>query len=142
MRRIAFSSALMLLALTAPDRVVFGQEQQQLDVLQQQIENGKAAEARIAEEVAAAIQEQDEVAGKLAAVAKSIQAQEATLAKGEADLAKLKTERASLLAELGEKQDVLSELLAGLQQLEQNLARLIARLDVDETAGRTPLSQL
>ncbi|KFI07593.1 MarR family winged helix-turn-helix transcriptional regulator [Massilia sp. BSC265] len=29
-----------------------------------------------------------------------------------------------------------------LQQLEENLARLIARLDVDETAGRTPLSQL
>lgn len=31
---------------------------------------------------------------------------------------------------------------ATLEQLEQNLARLIARLDVDETAGRTPLSQL
>ena len=120
MRRLALSSAFMFLALAAPERAAFAQEEQQLDTLQQQIENGKAAEARIAEEVAAAIQEQDEVAGKLAAIAQSIQAQEATIAKSEAELAKLKTERARLLAELGEKQDVLSELLAGLQQLEQN----------------------
>ena len=119
-RRLGFPSALLLLALTAPGTAAFGQEEQQLDTLRQQIENGKAAEARIAEEVAAAVQEQDELAGKLAAIAQSIQAQEATIAKSEAELAKLKGERASLLAELGEKQDVLSELLAGLQQLEQN----------------------
>lgn len=31
---------------------------------------------------------------------------------------------------------------ATLQQLEQNLGHLIARLDVDEAAGRTPLAQL
>jgi MarR family transcriptional regulator, organic hydroperoxide resistance regulator len=31
---------------------------------------------------------------------------------------------------------------ATLEQLEQNLARLIGRLDVDEAAGRTPLAQL
>lgn len=120
MRRLAFSSALLVLALTAPEKAAFAQEEQQLDTIQQQIENGKAAEARIAEEVAAAIQAQDEVAGKLATIAQSIQAQEATIAKSEAELTKLKTERAGLLAELGEKQDVLSELLAGLQQLEQN----------------------
>lgn len=120
MRRNAFPMAIMVLALAAPVTLAVAQEAEQLDTLQQQIENGKATEARIAEEVAAAIQEQDEVAGKLAAIAQSIQAQEATIAKGEAELAKLKTERAGLLAELGEKQDVLSELLAGLQQLEQN----------------------
>jgi murein hydrolase activator len=120
MRRFAFPSALLALALTAPATLALAQEEQQLETLQQQIENAKAAEARIAEEVAAAVQAQDEVAAKLAAIAQSIQAQEATIAKGEAELAKLKTERAGLLADLGEKQDVLSELLAGLQQLERN----------------------
>jgi septal ring factor EnvC (AmiA/AmiB activator) len=120
MRRFAFSSALLALALIAPGTPALAQEQQQLDTIQQQIENAKATEARIAGEVAAAVQAQDEVAAKLAAIAQSIQAQEATIAKGEAELAKLKTERAGLLADLGEKQDVLSELLAGLQQLEQN----------------------
>lgn len=120
MRRITLPSALLVLALSAPGNVAVAQEEQQLETLQQQIENAQAAEARIAAEVAAAIEAQDEVAGKLAAIAQSIQAQEATIAKGEAELVKLNTERARLLADLGEKQDVLSELLAGLQQLEQN----------------------
>ena len=120
MRRITLPSVLLVLALSAPGNVAVAQEEQQLETLQQQIENAQAAEARIAAEVAAAIEAQDEVAGKLAAIAQSIQAQEATIAKGEAELVKLNTERARLLADLGEKQDVLSELLAGLQQLEQN----------------------
>jgi septal ring factor EnvC (AmiA/AmiB activator) len=120
MRHFTLSSAFLFLALTAPGDMAVAQEEQQLETLQQQIANSKAAEARIAEEVAAAIEAQDEVAGKLAAIAQSIQSQEAVIAKSEAELARLKTERAGLLAELGEKQDVLSELLAGLQQLEQN----------------------
>lgn len=117
-------SALLLLvlatlALPAPP-AAHGQEQEQLDILERQIETGKAAEARIAQEIAAAIDAQDRVAEQLSATAQSIQAQEALIASSAAELKTLAAERAALLAELGEKQDQISELLAALQRLEQN----------------------
>ncbi len=112
---IAAWASLCVVALPA-----VAQDQQQLESLEQQLESAKATEARIAAEIAAAIEEQDGVAEKLASVAKAIQAQEGIIAESEAELARLAKERAGLLADLGEKQDVLSELLAGLQRLEQN----------------------
>ena len=120
MRRAACLPVLALLAFLAPAAAAWGQEQEQLDVIQQQIESGKAAEARIAEEIAAAIEAQDQVAEQLAAIARSVQAQESLVGASEEELKTLAAERAVLLAELGEKQDALSELLAGLQRLEQN----------------------
>ena len=95
-------------------------QDRRLETLEQQIESSKAAQARIAAEIAAAIAEQDGVAEKLVAISQSIQAQEAAIAASETELAELARDRASLLVSLGEKQDVLSELLAGLQRLEEN----------------------
>ena len=120
MRHPAVSTAFVALALLLPGTTAHAQEQQQLDTLTQQIESGKANEARLAGEIAAAVQAQDAIAGKLAAIAQSIQSQEAAVARSETELAKLRQERAEILTTLGEKQDVLSELLAGLQRLEQN----------------------
>lgn len=120
MRHLAVSTTLVALALVASGRTALAQEQQQLDTLTQQIESGKANEARIAGEIAAAVQAQDAIATKLAAIAQSIQSQEAVVAQSETALAKLRQDRAEILTALGEKQDVLSELLAGLQRLEQN----------------------
>jgi len=117
-------SSLLFLSLAIPALLAHGgawaQEQEQLELIERQMENAKAAEARIALEIAAAIEAQDQVAERLAAIAQSIQAQEQLIAASEAELTRLATERAGLLAELGEKQDALSELLAGLQRLEQN----------------------
>lgn len=120
MRHLAVTTALAALALLASGAGLHAQEQQQLDTLSQQIESGKANEARIAGEIAAAVQAQDSIATKLAAIAQSIQSQEAVVAQSERELAKLRQDRAEILAALGEKEDVLSELLAGLQRLEQN----------------------
>ena len=120
MRHLAVTTALVALALLAPGRWLHAQERQQLDTLKQQIESGKANEARIAGEIAAAVQAQDSIAAKLAAIAQSIQSQEAVVAQSEKELAKLRQDRAEILTALGEKEDVLSELLAGLQRLEQN----------------------
>jgi septal ring factor EnvC (AmiA/AmiB activator) len=119
MWRSAVFLALATLTLSAP-RLAHGQEQEQLEILERQIEGAKAAEARIAQEIAAAIEAQDRVAEQLAATAQSIQAQEVLIAESEAELKKLATERAAILAEFGEKQDQLSALLAALQRLEQN----------------------
>lgn len=120
MRRFAVIIAVPVLALAGAPGAARAQEAQQLETLQQQIESGKANEARLAGEIAAAIAAEDEVGQKLAAIARDVQAQEAVVAKSETELAAMKRERATVLAELGEKQDALSELLAGLQQLEQN----------------------
>ena len=120
MRNLAVSTALMALALVLPGGQLHAQEQQQLDTLKQQIESGKANEARLAGEIAAAVAAQDAIAAKLAAIAQSIQSQEATVAQSGKELARLRQERAEILTTLGEKEDVLSELLAGLQRLEQN----------------------
>jgi septal ring factor EnvC (AmiA/AmiB activator) len=95
-------------------------QQQQLDMLQQQIQSSKATEARIAAEIAAAIREQDSVSEKLAAIARSIKSQEAVIAESEAQLRSLSRQRAEILASLGERQDQLSQLLAGLQRLQEN----------------------
>ena len=95
-------------------------QDRRLETLEQQIESSKAAQARIAAEIAAAIAEQDGVAEKLVAISQSIQAQEVAIAASETELAELARDRATLLVSLGEKQDVLSELLAGLQRLEEN----------------------
>jgi murein hydrolase activator len=111
--------SLAMLALAAADSA-WAQDQEQLDLIERLIETGMATEARIAQEIAAAIDAQDQVAERLAAIAQSIQAQEQLIAASEAELKRLATERAGLLAEMGEKQDALSELLAGLQRLEQN----------------------
>lgn len=119
-RRSALTIALAMLALPAQGTGLHAQEQEQLELIERQIENAKAAEARIAQEIAAGIEAQDSVAEQLGSIAQSIQAQEALIAASEAELQKLAAERAGLLAELGEKQDSLSELLAALQRLEQN----------------------
>ena len=121
MRHLAVSTALLALALLAPGTPAHAQEQQQLDTLTQQIESGKANEARIAGEIAAAVQAQDAIAAKLAAIAQSIQSQEAAVAQSENGTGQARARTAPRSStELGEKQDVLSELLAGLQRLEQN----------------------
>jgi septal ring factor EnvC (AmiA/AmiB activator) len=120
MRRSALIIVLAVLALSAQGGAARAQEQEQLELIERQIENAKASEARIAQEIAAAIDAQDRVAEQLSTIAQSIQSQEALVAASEAELQKLAAERAGLLAELGEKQDALSQLLAALQRLEQN----------------------
>jgi septal ring factor EnvC (AmiA/AmiB activator) len=120
MRHLAVSTALVALALMLPGGTARAQEQQQLDTLKQQIESGKANEARLAGEIAAAVQAQDAISAKLAIIAQSIQSQESVVNKSEKELAGLRRDRAEILTALGEKEDVLSELLAGLQRLEQN----------------------
>lgn len=93
---------------------------QQLETLQQQIDSSKANQARIAAEIAAAVKEQDTVAEKLVAISKAIKTQQSSIAASEKELKQLAEDRARLLVSLGEKQDMLSDLLAGLQRMEQN----------------------
>ena len=114
----------LLLAVLATPAAVraepAGGEDRRLDTVNQQLESSMAAQDRIAADIAAALREQDEVAVRLVDISRRIQAQEAAITGSEAELLRLNRDQVLLLANLGEKQEVLSELLAGLQRLEQD----------------------
>ncbi len=93
---------------------------QELSTVEQQLQSSKAEQENIAAGIEAAIREQEEISAKLVAISQKIQAAETSISGSEAGLLKLSKEQVTILAKLGEKQDVLSELLAGLQRLEQN----------------------
>ena len=109
---------LFLLMFLTP---AFAEEQEEkLSTVKQQLQQALSEEERIAEEVNAAIAAQEEISARLIDISRKAQAQEAAISGSEAELNRLNAEQVSILAKLGEKQDVLSELLAGLQRLEQN----------------------
>ena len=114
-----FAASLMLAApLTRADPA--GDQQQQLDSTEQQLQSSQSAQDRITAGIEAAIREQEDISARLVDISQKTQSEEAAITGSEEDLGKLDKERATILASLGEKQDVLSELLAGLQRLQQN----------------------
>lgn len=88
--------------------------------IEQAIGASAARQKELEESLAAAAQEAAELSERLVNQAQLVTSQEQALAKAETRIGKLKTEIAKLNLELAGKQDVLSEILAGLQQLEQN----------------------
>lgn len=115
--RLALAAVFLTLAV-APARA--GNEENQLSAVEQQLKLSKDEQDRIAAEIAAAEDEQEEISAKLVDISQRIQAQEAAITDSEGQLLKMSKEEVVILADLAAKQDVLSELLAGLQRLEQN----------------------
>ena len=110
----------MTLAASGFDAEAAGDQESQLGTVEQQLQSSKAEQERIAVEIAAALQEQEDISAKLVDISQRIQSQEASISGSEARLLKMNQEEVVILSDLAEKQDVLSELLAGLQRLEQN----------------------
>ncbi len=92
----------------------------QLDTVEKQLESSKAVQDRLAADIATALSEQEAVVARLVAISARLRFQEAAIASGEAELLTLNREEIVILSDLAAKQDVLAELLAGLQRLEQN----------------------
>ncbi len=92
----------------------------QLNAVEQDITISAEAQEKIKTDVAAALVEQEEISARLIDIAKQVQVQQAAVGAAETRVLKLRKEEITIRAELAEKQDVLSELLAGLQRLEQN----------------------
>ncbi len=92
----------------------------ELSTIEQQLELSKAEQDRISAEIMAAEEEQQELSEKLVDISQRIQSQEAAITDSEGELLKMNKEEVVILSGLAAKQDVLSELLAGLQRLEQN----------------------
>jgi septal ring factor EnvC (AmiA/AmiB activator) len=119
-RLLPVAAALAAAAPWALAQEAPGGQEQQLSTVEQQLKSSQASQDRIAQGIDQAIKEQEEISARLVSISQKIQAEEAAISDGEEQLLKLNKEQVTLLASLGEKQDELSDLLAGLQRLEQN----------------------
>jgi septal ring factor EnvC (AmiA/AmiB activator) len=91
-----------------------------LEAIEQQIGNSAARQAEMAAQIAAIRSEAEAVSRKLIDTARAIQSRETQVVNTERRIATLSGEELAIRIELAAKQDVLAELLAGLQRLEQN----------------------
>ncbi len=113
------SAALCLSAPCASAQTPLPQENE-LGSVEQEMSSSAESVEKIRSDIAAAIRDQEEISGKLITIARTVQSQETAITAAEERILKLRKEEIILRAELAEKQEVLSELLAGLQRLEQN----------------------
>jgi septal ring factor EnvC (AmiA/AmiB activator) len=113
------SAALCFLVPNAIAQTPLPQENE-LGSVEQEITSSAASLEKIKTEIATAIKDQEQVSDRLIAIAKTIQSQETAITAAEERILKLRKEEIILRSDLAEKQEVLSELLAGLQRLEQN----------------------
>ena len=113
------SAALCLSAAHAIAQTPLPQENE-LGSVEQEMDSSAESLEKIRSDIAAAIRDQEEISGKLITIARTVQSQETAITAAEERILKLRKEEIILRAELAEKQEVLSKLLAGLQRLEQN----------------------
>jgi murein hydrolase activator len=91
-----------------------------LGQIEQNLQDSAAKQSAITADIDAAIQAQSEISQKLIALAQSMDGQQQAMAKADGRIKKLAGEAIIIRSDLAEKQDVMAELLAGLQRLEQN----------------------
>jgi murein hydrolase activator len=115
-------SALSLIALMAQAPLAMAEEPKPEDLAKVEDELATSATRQVELLTAAkiAVEEQDHLSNQLVALAETSAIQERELATVEKRQAKLKTEIAAINLDLAAKQDVISEILAGLQRLAQN----------------------
>jgi murein hydrolase activator len=115
-------TALSLTALVALAPTVMAEEPkpEDLTAVEQDLATSTTRQAELAVEARAAVDEQEQLSSRLVALAETVSVQERELAVVEKRQAKLKTEMAAINLDLAAKQDVIAEILAGLQRLAQN----------------------
>jgi murein hydrolase activator len=120
--RTQFSSLLLLTFLTSGHAAAedIAAPQNELGQLEQQLTLSAEEQARIKADVEEAQADQEAISARLVIIGKTIQSQEAAIGQAESKIKSLQKKAVVIRADLAAKQDVLSELLAGLQRLEQN----------------------
>ena len=113
---------LSLIALVASAPLVIAQvpKAEDLAKVEDDLANSATRQAELLAEAKAAVAEQDQLSNQLVALADTVAVQERALATVEKRQAKLKTEIAAINLDFAAKQDVIAEILAGLQRLAQN----------------------
>ena len=93
---------------------------EQLSSIEQSLQSSSQKQAAISAAIEASVKSQNEISAKLVALAKTLNSQQQAVAAADARVKELESQAIVIRSDLAEKQDVLSDLLAGLQRLEQN----------------------
>src|SRR5262245_4503504 len=91
---------------------------EEIGAIQRQIENSEARQGEISGEIEEIGREADSISAKLVAIANGIQVRERAIISAEQRIGEFNAEEGKISVDLAAKEDVLSELLAGLQRLE------------------------
>ncbi len=91
-----------------------------LGQVEQNLKISKDRQTVLTADIEAAVKAQAEISDKLIALAKNLESQQNAVQKADTKIQKLAAESVIIRSNLAEKEDQLSELLAGLQRLEQN----------------------
>jgi murein hydrolase activator len=94
--------------------------QDELDQIEQNLKDSTAKQITISSELDAALRAQAEISTKLIKLGKTLSSQQQAIGATDGRVKKLATEAIIIRSDLAAKQEILSGLLAGLQQLEQN----------------------
>jgi len=97
-----------------------GREQENLGEIERQIQSSQGRQHEISAEIEAIAKEAESISARLIAIANGIQVRERAIISAEQRIADLNAEEVRITDDLASKEDVLSELLAGLQRLERN----------------------
>ena len=117
--RLLFAAAMLALlqgvahAQTADPAIELGQ-------VEQSIKDSSDKQSSLVTDIETATKAQAEISDKLIVLAKTLESQQNAVQIADEKLKKLSAESIVIRSSLAEKQDQLSELLAGLQRLEQN----------------------
>jgi murein hydrolase activator len=120
MKRLSAMLALSMLFTPMAFSEDVSQRQTELGDVERELGLSAGEQARIAAEVDEAQADREAISARLVIIAKTVRSQEAAIGGAEAKLKSLHKKAAVIRSDLAAKQDVLSELLAGLQRLEQN----------------------
>ncbi|MGB8314030.1 MAG: peptidoglycan DD-metalloendopeptidase family protein [Aestuariivirga sp.] len=118
--KVFAASAVLCVAVPAAIAQTSLPQENALGSVEQELSSSAASVEKIKGDIAAAIQEQEQISDKLIAIAKTIQSQETAITAAEERILSLRKEDIVLRSDLAENQETLSELLAGLQRLEEN----------------------
>ncbi len=115
-------TVLSLVALAAQASQAIAEEPKAEDLVEveQDLATSVTRQAELLLQAKAAVEEQGQLSDRLVTLAETVAVQERELATVEKRQGRLKTEIAAINLNLAAKQDVISEILAGLQRLAQN----------------------
>ncbi len=119
LRALALAGAVT--GMTATQTIAQDAEQsEEIGAIQRQIESSEVRQNEISGEMEAIARESDALSTRLVTIANGIQVRERAIISAEQRIVELNAEEGEISVDLAAKEDVLSELLAGLQRLERN----------------------
>ena len=123
MRNLILRNCGIVLALSLIGLPALAQETDpstKLNQVEQSLKDSESHQTLLAADIESAVKDQTEISDKLISLAKTLQSQQTAAQTADSKIQQLAAESIIIRSSLAEKRDHLSELLAGLQRLQQN----------------------